>query len=115
MIEANGLTIFFNGDSGYCNCPKQIGELFPNIDIAIISIGAYHSPMMMKNLHTNPYEAVQIFNDLKAKSFVPMHYGTFDLVDEPMGEPLRILLANEADGGINGQLLAIIPGDELLL
>ena len=111
MIEADGLNIFFNGDSGYCSYPKQIGELFPNIDIAMIGVGAYHPPVMMKDVHTNPCEAVQIFHDLKAKTFIPMHYGTFDLADEPLGEPVRILKQLEAEKKINGTLKLLDVGE----
>ncbi len=115
MIEADGLNIFFNGDSGYCSYPKHIAELYPNIDIALIGIGAYHPPMMMKDVHTNPEEAVQIFNDLKAKTLVPMHYGTFDLADEPLGEPLRWIKKLESEKKINGTLRALQPGESLVL
>ena len=111
MIEADGLNIFFNGDSGYCSYPKQIGELFPTIDIAMIGVGAYHPPLMMKDVHTNPYEAVQIFHDLKAKAFIPMHYGTFDLADEPLGEPVRILKQLESEKKINGNLKMLDVGE----
>jgi L-ascorbate metabolism protein UlaG (beta-lactamase superfamily) len=111
MIESDGLNIFFNGDSGYCSYPKQIGELFPNIDIAMIGVGAYHPPVMMKDVHTNPYEAVQIFHDLKAKTFIPMHYGTFDLADEPLGEPYRVLKQLEAEKQINGNLRLLDVGE----
>ncbi len=111
MIEADGLNIFFNGDSGYCSYPKQIGELFPTIDIAMIGVGAYHPAFMMKDVHTNPYEAVQIFHDLKAKTFIPMHYGTFDLADEPLGEPVRILKQLEQEKKINGELKLLDVGE----
>lgn len=115
MIEADGLNIFFNGDSGYCSYPKQIGELFPNIDVAMIGVGAYHPPLMMKDVHTNPYEAVQIFHDLKAKTFIPMHYGTFDLADEPLGEPYRVLKKLEEEKKINGELRLLEVGENFLL
>jgi len=111
MIEADGLNVFFNGDSGYCDYPKQIAELFPNIDIAMIGVGAYHPPLMMKDVHTNPEEAVQIFHDLKAKTFIPMHYGTFDLADEPLGEPYRTLKELEAKKKIKGDLKLLDVGE----
>jgi L-ascorbate metabolism protein UlaG (beta-lactamase superfamily) len=44
-------------------------------------------------MHINPEDAVQGFQDLKAKTLIPMHFGTFDLSDEPFGEPLRRLEA----------------------
>lgn len=104
MIEVDGLNIFFGGDSAYCSYPKQIAALFPGIDIALIGAGAYTPGFLMKDVHTDPYEAVQVFHDLKAKTLIPMHYGTFDLADEPLGEPYRILKQLEAEKKINGQL-----------
>lgn len=111
MIEADGLNIFFGGDSGYCNYPKQIAELFPNIDIAMIGVGAYTPAFMMQDVHTSPQEAVQVIHDLKAKSFIPMHYGTFDLADEPLGEPYRVLKQMENEGKINGHLRMLDVGE----
>jgi L-ascorbate metabolism protein UlaG (beta-lactamase superfamily) len=57
------------------------------IDTAILPIAAYAPRWFMKASHINPEEAMQAFKDLKAKRFIPMHYGTFDLSDEPLGEP----------------------------
>ena len=39
----------------------------------------------------NPEEAMHAFHDLNGKIFTPMHYGTFDLFDEPLGEPIKRL------------------------
>lgn len=58
-----------------------------------------------------PAEAVQAFNDLGGKSLVPMHYGTYDLSDEPLGEPLRWLSELEAEGEIEGELRALKVGE----
>lgn len=115
MIEADGLCIYFGGDSGYCSYPKQIAELFPNIDIAMIGVGAYTPAFMMQDVHTSPPEAVQVIHDLKAKSFIPMHYGTFDLADEPLGEPYRILKQMESEGKINGHLRMLDVGEMMHL
>jgi L-ascorbate metabolism protein UlaG (beta-lactamase superfamily) len=45
----------------------------------------------MSQSHATPEEAHQIFKDLKGKTFIPMHYGTYDLSDEPLGEPIKRL------------------------
>ena len=115
MIEAESANIYFGGDSGACGYPKQAGELFPNIDIAMIGVGAYYPLFMMKDVHTGPHAAVQAFHDLKAKKFVPMHYGTFDLADEPLGEPYSILKTLESEKQINGELKMIEVGEQLML
>lgn len=110
IIKGEGRTIYFGADSGYETHFKQIGELFPDIDVAMIGIGAYKPEYIMKNSHTSPAEAVKAFHDLGAKELIPMHFGTFDLSDEPFGEPWREIHRMEQEGLINGKLVALEPG-----
>ncbi len=91
MIQGKSKTIYFGGDSGYCGYFKEVAALFPDIDYSILGIGAYHPSFMMQDVHMNPHEAIQAYEDLGAKHFIPMHYGTFDLADEPLGEPYRLI------------------------
>ncbi|WP_281638135.1 MBL fold metallo-hydrolase [Flavobacterium marginilacus] len=83
-------TIFFAGDSGYAQHFAEIGKDY-TIDIAMIGVGAYEPQWFMKYAHTGPSEAIRAFKDLKAKKWIPMHYGTFDLSDEPVYYPEQIL------------------------
>ena len=91
VIQGANKTIYFSGDSGYGSHYKEISELFPRIDYFLIGIGAYKPRWFMEPTHNTPEEAVQAFIDAKAKTLVPMHFGRFDLSDEPPGEPLRLL------------------------
>ena len=45
----------------------------------------------MKDHHCNVEEALQIHKDLKSKKSIAMHWGTFQLTDEPMDEPVKLL------------------------
>lgn len=83
-------TIFFAGDSGYAPHFAEIGNDY-NIDIAMIGVGAYEPQWFMKTVHTGPDDAIKAFKDLKSKKWMPMHYGTFDLSDEPVYYPEQIL------------------------
>ena len=94
VIEGAGKTIYFSGDSGFGSHYKETAEIFPHIDYFLIGIGGYKPRWMMEENHNTPEEAVKAFTDAKAKTLVPMHYGRFDMADEPPGEPLRLL--NEA-------------------
>ena len=47
----------------------------------------------MKAVHTTPEEAVQAFLDLDARTLLGIHWGTFDLAEEPLDEPPQRLLA----------------------
>lgn len=96
VIEGAGQTIYFSGDSGFGSHYKETAELFPKIDYFLIGIGAYKPRWMMEENHNNPEEAVRAFTDAKAQILVPMHYGRFDMADEPPSEPLK-LLRDEAE------------------
>lgn len=91
LIQSKGENIYFGGDSAYSRHFKDIGELVGHIDTAILPIAAYAPRWFMKSSHINPEEAMMAFRDLKAKRMIPMHYGTFDLSDEPLGEPVQLL------------------------
>src|SRR6185503_9889819 len=55
--------------------------------VAALAIGAYSPASIMKWVHTTPEEAVQAFLDMGARTMLGMHWGTFDLADEPLDEP----------------------------
>jgi N-acyl-phosphatidylethanolamine-hydrolysing phospholipase D len=75
------------GDSGYSADFKTIGERLGPIDVAVVPIGAYHPSELMHFVHTTPEEALRIGQDVRARHVVAMHFGTFDLADEPLDEP----------------------------
>lgn len=82
--------IYFAGDSGYEAHFQEIGKDY-DIEIAMIGVGAYEPRWFMKADHTSPSEGIQVFKDLKAKYWIPMHYGTFDVSEEPIYYPEKIL------------------------
>lgn len=92
MQPDSGPTIYFAGDSGYFRGFEEIGRRF-DIDVALMPIGAYDPEWFMSAQHVSPDEALQAFLDLKAKYFVPMHYGTFKLADDTPQEALDRLEA----------------------
>lgn len=91
VIEGAGKTIYFSGDSGYGSHYRELGELYPKIDYFLVGIGAYEPNWFMKANHNSPSEAFQGFVDAKADVLIPMHFGRFDLSDEPPSQPLRLL------------------------
>ncbi|MEJ7861254.1 MAG: MBL fold metallo-hydrolase [Pyrinomonadaceae bacterium] len=91
LIQSAQTTIYFGGDSGYGVHYRELAEFFPKIDYFIVGIGAYEPRWFMKPNHNSPADTLQGFIDSKAKFLVPMHFGRFDLSDEPASEPLRLL------------------------
>ncbi|NPA83646.1 MAG: metal-dependent hydrolase [Epsilonproteobacteria bacterium] len=103
--------LFFCGDSAYSNHFRDIGKKC-RIDTALLPIGAYEPRHIMAENHMDPQQAYQAFLDLRAKRFIPYHYGTFILSDEPVEEPLRWIeeLAIE-----DGRIQILQPGEWSLL
>ncbi|MCE7039573.1 MBL fold metallo-hydrolase [Dyadobacter sp. CY312] len=91
VIQCAGKTIYFCGDSGYGSHFADAAKVFPDIDYCLVGIGAYKPEFFMGQSHTSPADAFRAFLDTKAKMMIPMHYGTFDLADEPIGDPIRVL------------------------
>lgn len=85
--------MFFSGDTGYDEGFKEIGAQFGPFDLAAIAIGAYTPAEMMRTVHVNPEEALRIYADVRAERFVAIHWGTFNLAEEPIDEPPRRLEA----------------------
>ena len=93
LVQWGDQALYFAGDTGYHRHFQEIQALVGPVDVALLPIGAYDPDYVMRQSHLNPEEALQACLDLQARRMVPMHYGTFDLTDEPLGEPLRRLRA----------------------
>jgi len=84
MLDNGMRKYYFAGDSGYFHGFAEIGRRFGAVDAAFLPIGAYEPRWFMRPQHMNPPEAVRAFRDLGARAMLPMHWGTFDLTDEPV-------------------------------
>jgi N-acyl-phosphatidylethanolamine-hydrolysing phospholipase D len=102
VIAGRQRRAFFAGDTGYYEPHfKEIGERLGPFDVAAISIGAYLPPAIMQLTHTTPEEALRMFADIRGRRFMAMHWGTFDLADEPLTEPPMRLLAEARRLGLD--------------
>jgi L-ascorbate metabolism protein UlaG (beta-lactamase superfamily) len=61
-------------------------------------------------VHANPSDATRAFLDLNARWMVPMHYGTFRLSHEPIGEPLALLEREARAHGIEDRVVVMEEG-----
>ncbi|MEN8243416.1 MAG: MBL fold metallo-hydrolase [Thermodesulfobacteriota bacterium] len=108
-IQSAAGNIFFAGDTGYSpTLFKGIGQQFRGFDIAIVPIGAYDPANVMQPVHTNPEEAIQMANDVKADLIIPSHWGTIILTDEPPFEPLERYRAYANKNGISDRRAGIM-------
>ncbi|MDF9798085.1 L-ascorbate metabolism protein UlaG (beta-lactamase superfamily) [Catalinimonas alkaloidigena] len=115
LIKTKNKSIYFGADSAYADHFKEISDILGSPDICMLPVGAYKPSYIMKAAHMHPGEAVHAFNDLGGKVMIPMHYGTYDLSDEPLGEPVNILKDLEKRGSIHGELKFMDVGEKYML
>ncbi|KWA42668.1 hydrolase [Burkholderia territorii] len=99
-IADDDLRVFFSGDTGYFDGFRAIGERLGPFDVTLIETGAYDP--QWPYVHMQPEETVQAHIDLRGRTLVPIHNGTFDLAMHRWQEPFERVTA-----------LAMVRGVEL--
>ncbi|KWE83112.1 MBL fold metallo-hydrolase [Burkholderia territorii] len=100
VIADDDLRVFFSGDTGYFDGFRTIGERLGPFDVTLIETGAYDP--QWPYVHMQPEETVQAHIDLRGRTLVPIHNGTFDLAMHRWQEPFERVTA-----------LAMVRGVEL--
>ena len=113
VAEGFNKKIYFAGDTGYNPVDfKKIGETFKGFDLSLLPIGAYEPRSLMKPVHIDPQEAIQVHRDVFSKRSLAMHYGTFKLTDEEMSLPPYELFVNLRKANIPlEEFMALQPGE----
>jgi N-acyl-phosphatidylethanolamine-hydrolysing phospholipase D len=91
VVRVPSFSFWYSGDTGYSADFKDIAARFGGFDLAAIPVGAYEPRWFMQDQHVNPMEAVQVFKDVGAREAIGVHWGTFDLTDEPLDAPMVAL------------------------
>ena len=108
VIRYRNRSIYHVGDSAYFDGFKAIGErLSP--EIVLMPIGAYEPPSG-RDVHISPEQAMDAFEDLKAKLLIPMHFGTYRMSYEPIHEPPERLLRTAVERGLLTQIRMLNEG-----
>ena len=112
-VVGSSKRFFFAGDTGYDPRMKAIGDRFGPFDLAAIPIGGYSGFPTGHPNHVDPEQAVQLYQDVRGRRLVPMHWGTFDMNREPYREPSDRLLREATRRGIADQMSVLGPGQTL--
>jgi len=116
VIERGGLRVYHSGDTAWFEGFSLLGERCGEIHAAMLPIGAYAPRWFMRTQHMDPEDAVRAFTALGAAKFVAMHWGTFKLTDEHLGEPPQLLREIWRRAGLHdNQRLIPAIGETLLL
>ena len=92
---------YHSGDTAWGDHFAEIGQRIGQIDWAMLPIGAYSPRWFMSAQHVNPDEALDGFTALGASNFLAMHWGTFKLTDEAVGEPQQRIRALWSERGLD--------------
>jgi len=91
VFRAGDARMYFAGDTAYGAFFNDVRRRLGSPDVALLPIGAYEPRWFMRSVHMNPAEAVRAHLDLDAAASLGMHFGTFQLTNEGIDEPLRAL------------------------
>ena len=116
IIEYRGTTILFAGDTGYHpEYFKEIGRRF-RIDVALIPIAPIEPRAFMSRVHTDPPEALQIFEDVGAKIMIPIHYETFFQGLEPEASYAKSIMQKLiAERGLSDRVKILEIGEQIII
>lgn len=116
IIEYRGTTILFAGDTGYHpEYFKEIGRRF-RIDVALVPIAPIEPRAFMSRVHTDPSEALQIFEDVGAKLLIPIHHETFFQGLEPEATYAKNIMQKLiAERGLTDRVKILEIGEQLII
>jgi L-ascorbate metabolism protein UlaG (beta-lactamase superfamily) len=89
ILRREGKALLFGGDTAETTLFRDLRSRGP-FDVALMPIGAYDP--WIRALCT-PEQALDMANAAGTRYVVPIHHQTFQLSDEPMGEPIERLQA----------------------
>jgi len=98
---------YHSGDTAYGEHFAEIATRAGAIDWAMLPIGGYSPRWFMEPQHVDPIEAARGFAALGARNMLAMHWGTYRLTDEAVGEPPERLRAYWAEQGLPPERLWI--------
>lgn len=108
VLERDGRRVYFGGDSGYGPHFGAIRERLGPFDLALLPIGAYDPRWFMRPHHMDPEEAVRAHGDLGGPPTLGMHWGTFQLTDEGIDEPVRRLASAREAAGLSPSAFRVL-------
>ena len=77
--------VFFSGDTGPTDEHIDIGASLGPFDVVLFEIGAWHAAW--GGIHLGPNAAFDTFARMRARTLLPVHWGTFDLGLHPWEQP----------------------------
>ena len=90
VFSKDGVRVLFASDTAYTTAFSRLRDGDKPLDVAVFGNGAYDP--WIRN-HADPEQVWQMFVQSGARFLVPVHYDTFRLGKEPLGDAMHRLLA----------------------
>jgi len=78
LLEQNGRTLFFAGDTGYSKHFQDINQKYGEIDVCLMPIASYYheeNGKWYRYVHTTPEDSLNAAEELNCKVMIPWGYG----------------------------------------
>ena len=114
VLETPGGSIYLVGDTGFGDGEtfRRVGARHPGLRTALLPIGAYEPRWFMQSQHMNPHEAVRALQLCGARTAIAHHWGTFQLTDEGVHQPVEELGRALVEQGVDGERFRVLrPGE----
>jgi L-ascorbate metabolism protein UlaG (beta-lactamase superfamily) len=90
VIESPRHRLFFSGDTGLTPEYQEIRARTGPFDLVMLEVGAYHPSW--GDIHLGPENALAALERLGGGTFLPVHWGTFNLALHAWDEPAETLV-----------------------
>jgi len=97
VLETADRIVYFAGDTAFGPHFAAIRKRFGPPRLALLPIGAYEPRWFMGPVHMPPEDAVRAHRILEAQTAIAIHHGTFQLADDALDAPPRVLAASAGE------------------
>ena len=109
LVRGNGPSVYLCGQTGYFDGFAELGRS-SRPDVALLPIAGYWPPSFRER-RMSPLDALQAFEDLKARVMIPIAFGAFAMSYERLHDPERWLAELVAQRGLEDYVVALEPGE----
>ena len=98
-IRSPRQAVFFSGDTGLTTEYATIRERLGPFDLVMLEVGAFHPSW--GHIHLGPENALEALALLGGGSFLPVHWGTFNLAIHAWDDPAETLIEKAPARGVH--------------
>jgi len=91
VVQGSAGPVYFAGDTALGPHFGQIRSRFGGVRLALLPIGAFRPEWFMSPVHMSPSDALKAHQLVGAATSVAIHFGTFQLGDDGIDEPVQLL------------------------